>query len=208
MGSKHPSPPCLAGLASLRSLPPASCGSHRGSPCALCPSQSRPGIPRLQQGGRKGHVTSRSPRRPLPHGVQGWSQTHSTRGRWSLRAGGKMSQPRCPPSSEYWWDQHMQGGPTVTRGRSRRPLQPLLRRCSCVRLRATPGTAAHQAPLSTGFSWQEHWSGSPCPPPGDLSSPGIEATFSCVSCAGGRIPYHQRHLGTHTKLKAQNEAPS
>ena len=25
-----------------------------------------------------------------------------------------------------------------------------------------------------GFSRQEHWSGSPCPPPGDLPSPGIE----------------------------------
>ena len=206
MGSKHPSPPCLAGLASLRSLPPASCGSHRGSPCALCPSQSGPGIPGLQQGGRNGHVTSPSPRHPLPHGVQGRSQTHSTRGRWSLRAGGKMSQPRRPLSSEYRWDQHMQGAPTGTRGWSHRPLQPLLRRCSHVRLCATPGTA--EAPLSTGFSWQEHWSGLPCPPAGDLSSPGIEPTFSCVSCAGGRIPYHQRHLGTPTKLNAQDEAPS
>ena len=28
-----------------------------------------------------------------------------------------------------------------------------------VRLLATPRTAAHQAPPSLGFSWQEHWSG-------------------------------------------------
>ena len=28
---------------------------------------------------------------------------------------------------------------------------------------ATPGTAAHQAPLSVGFSRQEHWSGVPSP---------------------------------------------
>ena len=40
---------------------------------------------------------------------------------------------------------------------------------------ATPGTAAHQAPLSMGFSRQEYWSGLPCPPPGDLPNPGTEA---------------------------------
>ena len=44
----------------------------------------------------------------------------------------------------------------------------------CVRLFATPRTVAHQAPLSTEFSRQEHWSGLPCPPPGDLPNPGIE----------------------------------
>ena len=36
---------------------------------------------------------------------------------------------------------------------------------SSVRLLATPGTAAYQAPLSMGVSWQEYWSGVP------LSSP-------------------------------------
>ena len=34
---------------------------------------------------------------------------------------------------------------------------------SRVRLCATPETAAHQAPLSLGFSRQEHWSGLPFP---------------------------------------------
>ena len=34
---------------------------------------------------------------------------------------------------------------------------------SCVRLCATPQTAAHQAPPSLGFSRQEHWSGLPFP---------------------------------------------
>ena len=38
----------------------------------------------------------------------------------------------------------------------------------------TPWTVAHQAPLSTGFSKQEHWNGLPFPPPGDLPDPGIE----------------------------------
>jgi len=41
----------------------------------------------------------------------------------------------------------------------------LLSRFSCVRLCATPQTAAHQAPPSLGFSRQEHWSGLPFPPP-------------------------------------------
>ena len=37
-----------------------------------------------------------------------------------------------------------------------------------------PWTGAYQAPLSMGFSRQEHWSGLPFPPPGDLPNPGIE----------------------------------
>ena len=41
----------------------------------------------------------------------------------------------------------------------------LLSRFSCVRLYATPQTAAHQAPPSLGFSRQEHWSGLPFPSP-------------------------------------------
>ena len=36
---------------------------------------------------------------------------------------------------------------------------------SCVWLFATPWTAAHQAPLSMGFSRQEYWSGVPLPSP-------------------------------------------
>ena len=38
----------------------------------------------------------------------------------------------------------------------------------------TPGTVACQAPLSTGFSRQEYWSGLPFPSPGDLPDPGIK----------------------------------
>jgi len=41
----------------------------------------------------------------------------------------------------------------------------LLSHFSCVRLCATPETAAHQAPPSLGFSRQEHWSGLPFPSP-------------------------------------------
>ena len=45
---------------------------------------------------------------------------------------------------------------------------------SPVQLSATPWTAAHQAPLSMGFSRQECWSGLPFPSPGDLPGPGLE----------------------------------
>ena len=50
---------------------------------------------------------------------------------------------------------------------------------SCVRLLATPWTAAHQAPPSMGFSRQEYWSGVPLPSLGeaDLS---IKRTFEMI----------------------------
>ena len=44
----------------------------------------------------------------------------------------------------------------------------------------TPWTVAHQAPLSMGFFRQEHWSGFPCPPPGDLPDPGMEPVLLCL----------------------------
>ena len=56
-------------------------------------------------------------------------------------------------------------------------------------------TAAHQAPLSTGFSRQEYWSKLPCPPPGDLPNPGIEPV-SLVSGIGRCVLYHQHHQGS------------
>ena len=57
---------------------------------------------------------------------------------------------------------------------------------SCVQLFAISWTVAHQAPLSMGFPRQEHWSGLPGPPPGDLPDPGLEP-LSLVSpaLAGG-----------------------
>ena len=51
-----------------------------------------------------------------------------------------------------------------------------VRPCVCSRMAPieTPWTAAHQAPLSMGFSRRECWSGLPFPSPGDLPDPGIE----------------------------------
>ena len=51
----------------------------------------------------------------------------------------------------------------------------LLFRFSRVQLCVTLWAVAHQAPLSLGSSGQEHWSGLPCPPPGDLPNPGIKS---------------------------------
>ena len=50
----------------------------------------------------------------------------------------------------------------------------MLSHFSRVRLFATPGAVACQAPLSTEFSREEYWSGLPFLPPGDLPDPGIE----------------------------------
>ena len=41
----------------------------------------------------------------------------------------------------------------------------------------TPWSVAHQALLPMGFPRQEHWSGLPFPPLGDLPDAGTEPTF-------------------------------
>ena len=43
---------------------------------------------------------------------------------------------------------------------------------SCIQLFMTPWTVARQAPLSVGFSRQEHWSGLQRPPPGNRPDSG------------------------------------
>ena len=58
----------------------------------------------------------------------------------------------------------------------------------CVQLFATLWTVARQAPLSTGFSRPEYWSGLPCPSPGDLPDrPRNWTAVSYVFCAGGEF---------------------
>ena len=48
-----------------------------------------------------------------------------------------------------------------------------------------PVDCIHEAPLSMGFSRQEHWRGLSCPPPGDLLDPGIEPVSQGSCIAGG-----------------------
>ena len=69
---------------------------------------------------------------------------------------------------------HMDGGGLVAK--------------SCPTL-ATPKTVACQAPLSTGFSRQEYWSGLPLPSPGDFPDPGIEPTS--LELQAGAFPLSQ-----------------
>ena len=67
--------------------------------------------------------------------------------------------------------------------------------CSAVSDFAAPWTAARQAPPSVGFPRQEHWSGLPFPPAGNLLSPGMNPCLpvspalpvdSCPLSHGGR----------------------
>ena len=70
--------------------------------------------------------------------------------------------------------------------------QRLFCKCACllscfshVQLRVTLRTAAYQASLFMGVSRQEYWSGLSCPPPGNLSNPGIKlASLKSPSLAG------------------------
>ena len=50
----------------------------------------------------------------------------------------------------------------------------MLSHFSRVQLSVIPWTIARQAPLSMGFSRQEHWSGLPYPPPGYIPNPGVK----------------------------------
>ena len=63
----------------------------------------------------------------------------------------------------------------------------LLSRLSGVRLCATPWTVARQAHLSMGFSRQGHWSGLPCPLPGDLPNPEMEPASLTAPALAGRF---------------------
>ena len=56
-----------------------------------------------------------------------------------------------------------------------------------VRFFVTPWTVAHKAPVSTGFSRPEYWSGLPLSPLGDLPNPGI-GLVSLVSPALPLVP--------------------
>ena len=62
-----------------------------------------------------------------------------------------------------------------------------LRDFSRVQLFVTLWTVALKAPLSTGFSKQEHLSGLPRPPPGDRLYPGIKSASLMPPALAGRF---------------------
>ena len=51
-----------------------------------------------------------------------------------------------------------------------------------VQFLASPWTVAYQALLSVEFSRQEHWSGLPFPPVGDIHDPETEPTSPVLAC--------------------------
>ena len=57
---------------------------------------------------------------------------------------------------------------------------------SCVRLLATPWTAAHQAPPSMGFSRQEYWSEVPLPSP--------HSEFNCQQILPPRLWHFHQYM--------------
>ena len=64
---------------------------------------------------------------------------------------------------------------------------------SRVQLSVAPWTVAHQAPLSMGFSRQEHWRGLPRPPPGHLPDPGTNlASLMSQRWQAGSLPLRPR----------------
>ena len=85
------------------------------------------------------------------------------------------------------------------KNKNRTIMHPCMLSCfSCVRLCAALWLIARQAPLSMGFSRQEHWSGLSCPPPEGLPDPGIKPTsLRSPALAGG-------FFTTSTTWEAQN----
>ena len=67
--------------------------------------------------------------------------------------------------------------------------------CACAKLASVVSKSlqtyglyvAHQAPLSMGFSRQEHWSRLPCSPPGDLPNPWIKPSSLMYPELAGRF---------------------
>ena len=60
-------------------------------------------------------------------------------------------------------------------------------------------TIVHQSPLSMGFSRHEYWSGLPCPPSGDLPSPGIKPASLTSPALTGRFFTTSATWEAHTK---------
>ena len=83
-------------------------------------------------------------------------------------------QMKDVPGSRMWiWKPSLLALSFAGDGLTLALLAPCACLLSCVRLFATPWTAAHQVPLSMEFSRQEYWSGLPFPPPGDLLTQGL-----------------------------------
>ena len=75
----------------------------------------------------------------------------------------------------------------------------------------TPWTVASQAPLSTGFSRQEYWTGLPCLPPGDLPGSGIKPASPALQGHALPLSHQGSPLGAPNYILSwsqENEGPS
>ena len=106
------------------------------------------------------------------------------------RAPASPSSPtlnRCHPSSCWFF-----------------PYVSVLSRYSRVWLFATLWTVACQAPLTLGFSRQEHWSGLPMPSRGPSPQQGSSPSLY-VSYIGRCVLYHWCHLGSPLPLREKHK---
>ena len=69
----------------------------------------------------------------------------------------------------------------------------LLSHISSVQLCATPKTAAHQAPLSLGFSRQEYWSGLPFPSPMHAAAKSLQSCLTLCNPMDSSPPCSSVH---------------
>ena len=76
----------------------------------------------------------------------------------------ELCRPKCIKKKKYWIH-----------------IAAVVQSLSHVQFFATPRAVAHQAPLSMWFPRQEHYSGLPFPPPGDLSDPEMESASVSMS---------------------------
>ena len=84
----------------------------------------------------------------------------------------------------------------------------MLSRFSHVWLFATLQTVACQVPVSMGFSRQEYWSGLSCPPPGDLSDPGIEHRPPALQADSLLLSHQRREACFFSMVTPQNSTSS
>ena len=126
-----------------------------------------------------------------------WSHLHRT---WALSTVNRKSTQRKEPglspgrvtasvASDSWGLLHLVGwwhplckGTMKVEGRHVSGLYKVLcaHSLSCVRFFGTPWTIARQAPLSTGFSRQEYWSGLPFSPLWIFPTQGSNACLLCL----------------------------
>ena len=143
------------------------------SPGPLCPTRS---ISPLQL---NGHYNTETGVAHTKQGTQGLMATTRIQEEARKDSSLKPSEEVSPCPYHFWTprtvrEQISKSASLVFCWDSPRKVMFYAQSLSCVQLFVTPRIAAHQAPLSMGFSRQEYQSGLPCSLPGNLPNPGIK----------------------------------